>query len=232
MFDTFRRHGDTLQTPEAITLFVKDWLETVGTQIRGALVSTVWKEPGGSPSFLTGRVRLTEQVENPRPTHCYPSVCLQEEWIERVQIPRFVAGLTNHAEGERSLPETFRPPNVECIYSVDALETHTGWPETHLKFSSTTIDRPVPEWAPAVAPGLPPFLTWAQAATYWLSLREATYGSEIPYSGQIVVILPDTRVRALAVTQHVQGFAVQCDLRGSNGDLQLHSVLSRSRGRL
>lgn len=233
MFDTFRRHYDNFSNADAVAAFVAAWLASTGARVKGGLLSTAWKEPAdaGGAAFLLGRLLLTEEVGTARRSRRYPTVRLEERWLERDQLVRF---LTDCAGGNSpdALPEPFHNVAAEQLFSLHAPEVQSGWAEIQLKLTSRS-NRVTPEWVPAVAPELPPFQSWAHAATSWVLNRPGFYGDNVPYNGQLVVVLPDTRARPGALMSGSDG-AVLIGIESNDAfsHLELQYLFTRSHSQL
>jgi hypothetical protein len=228
--NTFRRHFDSIDGPEAATALLERWLDGIGTRVVGAILSTAWKvaEETAARSYVTGRLLLCESRMEPRSTHAYPSVSLDEAWLERSDLVPFIRNLLGRTRPEQ-LPEVFQQPSAEHLYSN--ADSQSGWPETLLKLNSTS-NRVTPEWAPAVAPGLPPFQSWPQAVVDWVFERPAMYGTDVIFGNQLVVVMPDTRARARAIGRHEDGLAVEVEASDAERPFELQYVFSRSHGQL
>lgn len=231
MFDTFRRHFDSLQGEAAVDL-LENWLATTGKRVKGGLLSTAWREPRGATgaSFVIGRLMLLEDVRPARPRHLYPSVRLDDVWVDRPELLAFVRSLLGEQPSSH-VPELFHTPNAEHIYTVNSVDGQSGWAETQIKLNSRS-NRVMAEWVPAVAPNLPPFQTWAEAATGWVFDRRATYGADVPFGGQLVLVLPDTRARACGLSAAERGITVHVDASGTPDEYELQYLFSRARERL
>lgn len=234
MLDIFRRRFDTLGA-ESVVQRLEHYLSSVGECVCGGLLSTAWTRPAdaGVTAFITGRLSLSEAIQCPRETRCYPAITLSEMWIERdalVSLLRAVLG----PEKSHVLPEQFRASGVEHIYTSSAHESHSHWAETHLELTSRA-GRTDPEWLPAVAPNLPPFQTCAEAVSTWVFDRAVTYATDLPHAGQLLVLMPDTRMRASKISPGANGIRLDLELRDSLDAAQaceLQYVYSRSRSRL
>lgn len=198
MYDVYRRqfgiaHADVAQ-------FIARWLDGVGARTQGALLSTAWMEPAhpNGHAFLVGRLLAFEERVEPRAQRIYPTVRLEEAWIERAQIVSLLDGILGDRKSAL-LPELFHSPNVEQVFSVHAPHTHTSFAETHLNLVCRS-GRVTPEWVPAVASTLPPYRTWTDAAATWILARSVEPGVDLADSGKLMIVLPDRRARVTALT--------------------------------
>ena len=233
MFDTFRRHFDAFGNADAVAGFLETWLRGTGARVQGGLLSTAWKEPpdANGGSFLVGRLLLLEEPRSARKGCRYPTVRLDETWIDREQVLPFVRSCAGGNKTE-FLNELFHPASAEQLYSLQASELQSGWAEIQLKLTSRS-NRVTPEWVPAVAPSLPPFQSWAHAATTWVLNRPAFYGADVPYGGQLVVVLPDTQARPGSLAAGPDGkIIVSVDANDASSDLELQYLFARSRTQL
>jgi hypothetical protein len=233
MLDMYRCHIDTFANADAVAGFLEGWLQGTGARVDGALLSTAWKEPpdaeGGT--FLLGRLLLLEEIRVPRKARRYPSVRLDEAWIDRDKILTFVR---DAAGGNKSdlIPDVFHAASAERLFSLHSHDLQSGWAEIQLKLTSRS-NRVTPEWIPAVAPSLPPYQSWAQAAATWVLNLSVIYGAEVPYSGQLVVVLPDTQARPGTLSAGPDGkILISTDSNDALLDLELQYIFSRSRVQL
>lgn len=228
MLDAFRRHYEGISDVDHVATFLREWLSGPGERVCGALLSTASVEPPDSSgrSFIVGRLVLLDEKAQPRPTHRYPTVRLEDAWIERSELEPFVRALF---DGSRpaAIPEVFHSPSIEHLLSANTAGKQTDYAETQIRVTSKS-GRVAPEWLPAVANGLPPFLTWAQAVSAWVLNRVAKYGADIREGGQLMMILPDYRAQACALEAGgEEGPRVRVEARSTVGDLALHYIYSR-----
>jgi hypothetical protein len=228
MLDSFRVQLDPFRNADAVASFFETWLNSTGVRVKGATLSTAWKEPADDEgSFLVGRLMLMEEIRAARKPLRYPSVRLDEAWLERDQLLSFV---TAHAGGNQTniLNNVFGQSNAEQLFSLQCDNLQSNWAEIQLKLTSRST-RPTPAWVPAVAPAQPPFQSWAHAAASWVFNRPVIYGPDIPYIGQLVAVLPDTQARPGSLSAGADGeILVSVDSNDASIDLELQYIFSRS----
>jgi hypothetical protein len=223
--ESFRRHLPSFDDNHAVVAYISDWLDTEGVQVVGGMLSAAWKWPREGASLITARLVLLDEPGDPRPTRQYPSVRLEERWLRRDELLSYIETVTSESDW---FPKGCHRPSAEHVYTTGTLHSTSGWPETVMRWTSSA-GAASPEFLPAVAPGLPPFRTWAEAASAWVIGKEVTYGADIPHRAELLLTMPDRRARVTAIETTDAHLIVNAHVRESPEDWELHFAFSRGR---
>jgi hypothetical protein len=230
MNQVFRRHFPPFTSNEEVMTLVESWLGRTGSRVCGGLMSIAWLEPRGDQPLVTGRVLFHEEQALPRPIVKYPSVCLEDRWLDRSGLLALVADLLGEAPSGW-LPCRFRRPSAEQVYTTDHLSSTSGWAEMSLTWDVESGRRD-PEWLPAVAPGALPFRTWAEAAGDWVFGQHATYSNDLPHQGRLVFVMPDRRGRVDRCEARQNKLLLHSEINPAATNVELQFAYSRGRHRL
>jgi len=186
-----------LKSPEEFTSAFEQIVSALHQPVAGALLSFAVLEAAETPQFISGRLLLCEEPQTPRPHLRYPTMALAEEWIPIERLFDSVAALAGGAitAGEACVRAAFT--SFSLAREVGSHSNVSGWPEWRglLRTDGRLRDYPRED---VVKFGLPPFRSISHAVNDWVHRQPRNAESNSPlFSGELVIVVPDTRGRLL-----------------------------------
>jgi len=181
---------------EQLQHWLTDSLAARHRPIAGALASFAYVPADDGPKLVGCRWFFAEEIIEARPYRQYPTLILGEEWLP-VEIA--VEALIDILTQKRRLGPVFLSYDANRLWMQQQSKirspSYTGWTEDLVSIS--VVQNGVNVWGPVAARGLPPYADAADAVRDWVwhGAQFNSMGRELPFLGQVVVLLPDTRGR-------------------------------------
>lgn len=184
--------------PDEVERSLEDFVSRRHHEYAGALATYAveLRRDGGDARLITCRWLFSDHVLDARPHRSYPNLYLGEDWYGGSDA---LSALRRVMEGSMGLgPTRCDPSTTRGSRPSETLHnTVTGWRELHLGIHLDQSGSP--PFGPVAAKGLPPYGSGRIAVSDWVWKGiTSRFASDVPYSGVILVVLPDTRGRITA----------------------------------
>jgi hypothetical protein len=179
-------------------VLLQELIEQRYREYAGALVTFAveLRSDKGEPRLITCRWLFSDHVLEARSAREYPSLYLGEDWYGGADA---VDALGSVLKGEKRLGSARCDPTTTYLGQPSERRTGTisGWRE--IVVDARIEHSGSPPFGPVAAKGLPPHSTGRNAVSGWVWAGVTTrLPGEVPHSGMILVVLPDTRGRITA----------------------------------
>ena len=195
----------------------------------GALVSyaVVHEDDNNKPpKLITCRWYFSDKCRVARAGLVYPGLTLGEAWFDGNDA---VEQLLAFLRGQLALGSVTLSQVEQLYVETRSLggDTYSGWPEAT---ASTRIeDHGYVPRSPIVKMRQRPYASGRQALVDWIWQGTIPYDvREIPYAGQVLAILPDTRGRVVTADWQGDLLSIETEINVASGDVELQVAVSYS----
>ncbi|MCP3063702.1 ATP-binding protein [Myxococcus sp. K38C18041901] len=200
----------------------------------GALFSMVLRHTKEGTLLIGGKVRFSDEQLEARATIQHPKITLVEEWVPdgKSAVLRLLEILTGHGK-VASFPISDIKSDARIESTGGWRKGQSGWREWHIESrpEQTIINNAAePPREAIITAGAPPFLSGAHAVREWLiNDRDAWKADSPPANGNLLTILPDSRIRITNATWRDSLLTLELDIKVSEQPYEVQAFYAGSK---